>query len=261
MFCAIHVSGKVILIHGTHAICPSCLRNYLKTKTGGPLIVFDAEKARNPEIPGPIQLPLMPIKCPARNCQYQIQLVTISKAMQHREYDLQLQKAMHAAGISLPDSPKRGKPAAYKCLVCYSETDENNGYQLECGEQFCKACLTEYPAAFTQPRYLNVAFKDGKGIHGLTCPMCTSKVVIDMHVLKELIGQERLATFELRSIKQKYKVFECPSCSAAFIIPQDYKSRCLPCVVCGESWCRLCKQAEHTGVCKHRLKVLFALKA
>ena len=98
-------------------------------------------------------------------------------------------------------------------------------------------------------------FASGKGIHGMTCPGDRCKILIDVHIIKELLGKDKLAVLEQRTIKQKFKIFECPSCTASFIIPPDFKARVLTCVSCGETTCRLCKQPGHEGICAYRLKV------
>ena len=108
----------------------------------------------------------------------------------------------------------------------------------------------------TKFRCLNNSYTSGIGIHGMNCPGDNCKILIDVHVIKELLGKDKLAELEERTIKQKFKIFECPKCNASFIIPPDFKSRVLTCVSCGESTCRLCKQPDHEGICAYRLKAM-----
>ena len=214
------------------------------------MIVVDKERAAKQPNLSVENVPAIPIKCPARNCKYKFELETIQHVMQKREFDISLQRAIKAAGIMIGKSPKKTKPSVYQCAVCNSHVEGSEGVELECHDMFCKTCVANY---------LEVCFTEGKGIHAITCPGVGCKSSIDVHVIKELIGKDKLEILEQRAIRQKNKVFDCPNCGTAFIIPPDIKSRILVCVICGESICRLCKQSQHDGTCKYRLKVFDVL--
>ncbi len=253
MFCGETKPDKVVQIHSSHYACYFCLRTHVRAANGGPLILLDKERLA-PNF-SPDSAPAKPVKCPARNCPFRFELDVIRRTMQKREFEVALGRALRAAGI-MPSpksafSPKHNpRPTeTCTCAICQSTFDGADGFELECHDTYCKICMGTY---------LESCFTDGKGVHGVICPAENCKSPIDIHIIKELLGPEKLAVLEQRSIRQRYKVFECVNCGAAFIIPPDMKSRVLTCVECGETMCRLCKQAAHDGVCRYRQKVSWA---
>lgn len=244
MLCGLAETGKTVQIHGNHRLCSYCLKSYVKGQNSGRMIVIDKKRVAGESISRDY-IPVKLLKCPARSCGYRFELDVIQQIMQRREFGASLRLALHAAGLSLESEEKQKKIKIenYSCLICCTELVETDGILLECGDAFCKTCMKH----FLEEEYLA-----GKGTHGLMCPLPGCKTSIDIYIITELLGQDKVVVLEERTIRQKHKVFDCPNCSAVFIIPQDYRSRELCCVTCGETMCRLCNQKYHQGLCQYR---------
>lgn len=133
----------MIKIHGNHYICLACLRAYIKNKTGGPIIVIDAERAKKNPALSVNNVPVMPIKCPARNCEFKFEMDIVSRVMQKREYEITVQKEIARSGLVFPQMPKKINMAKIKCLICYSEVEEDKGFIFECEDSYCSTCLAK----------------------------------------------------------------------------------------------------------------------
>ena len=244
MLCGFSEVGKTVQIHANHRLCYYCLRKYIKSQNKGQMIVIDSDRVES-KINSKDYIPVKLLKCPARNCKYRFELDVIQQIMQRREFNTCLRKALNLAKVTMEtdEKQKKIKYENYSCLICCSELDEKEGIVLDCNDSFCKTCMK---------RFLEEEYTVGKGIHGIVCPLPGCKTQLESYSIEELVGREKFDILNQRTIRQKYKVFDCPNCGEAFVNREGYKGRELCCVTCGESMCRLCNQKYHSGICQYR---------
>jgi len=254
MLCGDKDSKKNIEIHLGHYVCINCLKNYIREINRGPLILLDFNQIKEKTVTME-NLPFKLLKCPARDCKFHFGKEIIQRIMQEFEYKIQVRKAIRAAGLKLENEQKvlnQPKWEELKCQICQENLNEKCGLELNCGHGYCKNDLF---------KFLQIQYNDGKGIHGIKCaePGCGQN--IEIAYILEMLGPEKVAVLEDRSIRQKNKVFECSLCSSELIIPQNLKSTNILCIVCNTTICRLCLQKAHNGPCEYRVKVFLSLNA
>ena len=206
--------------------------------TEGYLLVVDAEKLnRN------FKFPIIQIKCPARNCNYQFGQELYENAFSPSEFNEEVIKYAldhHMRKANFEDS--------IKCPLCSTSISKSELVHIKkCNHEFFFACLRNVIDIY----YI----EKKKGIDKVHCIFidnefnhCNCK--IEINDLRKAIGNAKLNQLEDLKNKSEYQNIVCCNieCQRSFS-SFDTDNKAINCPFCNILICKYCKIPFHEGNC------------
>ena len=92
-----------------------------------------------------------------------------------------------------------------------------------------------------------ILLEEMKGVDPSELAKIGCKEKLDYYDTLKIIGKDEMALIEINAIREENNMFNCPKCSAIFIIDKNVKNKYLRCPQCHEVSCRICLQDAHKG--------------
>lgn len=162
-----------------------------------------------------------------------------------------IEKASEDAIKKLLDQEEllRQKPK-FKCELCYSVTNVEEGITLDCEHRFCESCIKGY----IEFKISNNEVKDDQ----MVCPQCQQSE-IQQPIIKAMASPELYLKYEnftilnIRPSNPKEIKKSCPFCETVYYIAKKAKE--ITCISCKKTYCPQCNQSHKLITCEDYAKI------
>lgn len=150
--------------------------------------------------------------------------------------------------ISREDRIRSKEPQKnFKCAIDYEIHDASRGFNLSCGDTFCKQCLNFFLIDRIKGGNL------GAGI--IKCPVCKIQMKeedIELNLSIEVYHQYEYLRIKILSFEDEILVI-CPFCRVGFTVSKNETT--IRCPGCIEEFCTKCYTKHRIDECQARLQI------
>jgi hypothetical protein len=162
-----------------------------------------------------------------------------------------IEKASEEAILKLLNEEEviRHKPK-FKCELCYSVINVEEGITLDCEHRFCESCIKGY----IEFKISNNEVREDQ----MVCPQCQQSE-IQQPIIKAITTPELYEKYEkftmiiIKPMNPKEIKKTCPFCEAIYYINKDSKE--ITCIVCRKTYCPQCNQTHSLMSCQEYAKM------
>lgn len=162
-----------------------------------------------------------------------------------------IEKASEEAILKLLNEEEviRQKPK-FKCELCYSVINVEEGITLDCEHRFCESCIKGY----IDFKISNNEVREDQ----MVCPQC-QQYEIQQPIIKAIISPELYEKYEkytmmmIKPINPKEIKKNCPFCEAVYYINKNSKE--ITCIVCRKTYCPQCNKNHSLMSCEDYAKL------
>ena len=210
-----------------HFMCSEqCLKNYAMRMTNSSLL--DLEKY---------------VKCP--DCASSIPYDQLNDVFQGRIQNIQADAADRALKNLLSEEELRALNPKFKCEICITDKDVEEGITLECDHRFCVECIKMYVEGLIESAQVTS--------EKLKCPNCPQPLTI--YEIEDIVPTEQfdkyqkflLRGFVLPEDEDRAAIFNCPGADCEFFCIVDKDLDEFQCPSCSHKCCPRCKNEVHKG--------------
>lgn len=210
-----------------HFMCSEqCLKNYALRMTNSSLL--DLEKY---------------VKCP--ECTSSISYEQLNDVFKGRIKDIQADASDRALKNLLSEEELKALNPKFKCEICYTDIDVEEGITLECDHRFCVECIKMYVEGLIESAQVTA--------EKMKCPNCPQPLSI--YEIEDIVNAEQfdkyqkflLRGFVLPEDEDRAAIFNCPGADCEFFCILDKEIEEFECPSCKHKCCPKCKNEMHKG--------------